>query len=128
MRKLILTLALLTQSANAGVAKLHWTHDYRGTDGEITQLTGFNVYWGVEGTPLTNRIQYGPPMPLPWKIEGDMSHWSKTLENPAWLPGLRVCFRMTAVASELESAPSNTICKTFPSNPNQPIVVNIDTP
>jgi hypothetical protein len=111
--------------ANAGEAKLTWTHDNRAVDGSTVTLTGFNFYWNVNGGAVT-RIQYGPPAALPWKVVAGMYYYSKTFMNDAWVPGATVCFRATAVAGTLESDQSGQVCKVMPSDPTAPVIIEID--
>jgi len=128
MRTFLFTLLLfLGLSAHAGPAKLTWSHDFRATDGSTVALTGFNVYYSVNGGP-EQLVQIGPPMPQPWKTENGVSIWSKTLDIPEGLPGYQVCFQMTAVAGTQESGRSNQACKVFPQDPNAPVIIDIDRP
>lgn len=127
MKALILAL-LFTAQANAGVAKLSWTHDRRATDGSTVTLTGFKVYWGANGAPLTNVITLGPPVPLPWRVVGGSFEWAKTLDVATWVPGVTVCFQMTALAAELESDKTGQVCKSFPMDPNAPNLIDVIIP
>lgn len=127
MKALILAL-LFTSNAYAGVAKLVWQHDRKATDGSTVTLTGFKVYWGANGQPLTNVIALGPPVPLPYRVVGGMFEWAKTLDNPAWIPGATVCFQMTALAAALESDKTGQVCKTFPMDPNAPNIIDVIIP
>ncbi len=127
----ILLLSLLLVGANAfaaGAAKLTWNCDGSATDGSHVPITQFTVYWGLNGAPLTNAIQMGPPAPLPWKMVGIMGTWSKTFTNPAWVPGSNICFVMSAWSGSQESAHTNQVCKTFSTNPNEPAIIDITYP
>lgn len=127
--KLFIILSIIFGSlyANAGRCKLTWAHNYRGTDGSTVVLTGFNFYWTVNGSAET-RITYGPPLPLPWKVENGIYTWSKTYDNTSWTPGSIVCFRATAIAGVEESARSNQVCKTMPVDPTEPTIIDITNP
>ncbi len=131
MRETIIALCLMiaaSVASAAGTAKLTWNHDGRATDGSIVPITAFTVYWGQNGGPLTNAIQVGPPAPLPWKVVGIMSTWSKTFTNPAWVPGASMCFVMSAWSGAQESTHTNQVCKVFPTNPNEPTIIDIVYP
>jgi hypothetical protein len=127
MKALILTL-LFTMQAHAGVAKLTWSHDRKATDGSTVTLTGFKIYWGINDGPRTNVYVLANPMPIPWKLENGFYWWSKTYDNPAWVPGSTVCFHATALAAELESDPSGTVCRLFPMDPNAPNLIDVVLP
>ncbi len=130
MRNLLLTMCLLLGSvamAN-GQAKLTWNHDGSSTDGTIVPITAFTIYYGPQGGALNKTIQIGPPAPLPWKVVGAMKTWSKTLTDPAWVPGASYCFAMSAWSFSQESSHSNQVCKTFTSNPNEPTIIDIIYP
>ena len=127
MRALILAL-LFTVQANAGVAKLTWQHDRRATDGSTVTLTGFKIYWGMNGAALTNVVTLANPMPLPWKVENGMYTWSRTLDVPLWVPGSRVCFQASALATDQESDRSGQVCKDFPMNPSVPNIIDVVLP
>jgi hypothetical protein len=128
MRTLVLLAFLFSCESFAGQAKLSWTHDKKATDGSLVTLTGFRVFWGINGQPETNVIALTNPMPLPWKVVGGVYTWSKTLDNVAWVPGSTVCFRMTALASDLESDQTGQACKTFPLDPNAPTIIDVTIP
>lgn len=129
MEKIFIVLVVLMMSnvAMAGTCKLNWTHGYQATDGSTVVLTGFNFYWRVNGGP-EQRIQYYPPMPLPYKVEGGVYYWAKTFTNDAWAPGTTVCFQATAVAGPEESDRSGQVCKTMPSDPTAPNIIDITNP
>jgi hypothetical protein len=128
MKALILLAAIVfSTSAYAGDVKLLWTHDYKATDGSTVTLTGFNFYWDVNGGPIT-KIQYWPPMPLPYKVVAGLYYFAKTFNNPAWVPGATVCFRASAVAGPLESDQTGPVCKTMPADPTAPTIINVDVP
>ncbi len=116
---------LLSSSAHAGTVKLTWTSDEKGTDGTPVTLTQFNAFWNVQATTDSGVIKLGPPLPAPWKNNGGVYTWSKTLSNDIWEPGVTICFYMTAMAGMQESSPSNTVCKVMSSIPSQPILINI---
>lgn len=129
MNKIILPIILLLSvSANAGRAKLNFTHNNLGVDGSTITLTAFNVYWGIQGQPVNMVVPLGPPAPLPWKVDAGVYYYSKTLDDATWTPGTTVCFQMTAFAKDLESGRSNQVCKKMPSDPSKPVIVNIDNP
>jgi hypothetical protein len=128
VRTVVLILALLSTSwASAGTCKLNWTHGYLAEDGSTVTLTGFNFYWRVNNGP-EQRIQYYPPMPLPYKVENGVYFWAKTFVNDAWTPGATVCFTATAVAGPLESNRSGQVCKTMPADPTAPNIIDITNP
>jgi hypothetical protein len=126
--KAIILVLLFSLNANAGTAKLSWTHDNKAEDGSIVVLTAFKVYWGVNGAPNNAVIPLGPPALLPWKVVAGMYHYAKTLNDASWVPGATVCFQMTALAGALESDRSGQVCKLMPSDPNAPVIVDVDTP
>ena len=129
MNKLIFILiAFFSISASAGRVKINWTHDHRAVDGSTVVLTSFNLYWGLSGQPITNIIALGPPALLPWKVEAGRYFYSRTIDRVEWTQGANVCFRMTALSSTEESGQSNQICKTMPSDPTVPVIIDIDTP
>lgn len=128
MRALVLAAVLFgSLSATAGTCKLSWTHGYQAVDGSTVVLTGFNFYWRVNGG-AEQRIQYYPPMPLPYKVENGVYYWAKTFTNDAWTPGATVCFQATAVAGTLESDRSGQVCKTMPADPTAPNIIDITNP
>ena len=128
MKKLITLFLVFSASAHAGTAKLTWSHNGQSFDGSPVTITQFNVYWGVQGTGLTNIIPLGPPAPTPWRIDNGVSTWSRTLNRNEWQPGMTICFQMTALAQTEESGRSNVVCKTFPESPDEPIIIDIDRP
>ena len=125
--KTILLTFLFSINAYAGDAKLLWTHDYRATDGSLVTLTGFNFYWRVNGGAET-KIQYWPPMPLPYKVVNGMYYFAKTFSHASWVPGATVCFQASAVAGPLESDRTGQVCKTMPLNPSVPATIDVDIP
>jgi hypothetical protein len=128
MKYFILTLiTLVSISASAGKSKISWTHTNQAIDGAIITLTGFNFYWRVDGGP-EQKIQYWPPMPTPWKVEGGVFYWTKTFEHAAWIPGSTVCFQATALSGPAESGRSNQVCKKMPADPAVPVIIDITTP
>lgn len=128
MRALILAAFLSVPGISwAGDCKLLWTHDFKAMDGSTVVLTGFNFYWRVNGGAET-KIAYGPPMPLPYKVVNGMYYFAKTFSNTAWAPGTSVCFQATAVAGLEESDRSGQVCKTMPSDPTAPNIIDITVP
>ncbi len=129
MEKIFIALVvlMLSSAAVAGTCKLNWQHDNRATDGSTVTLTGFNFYWRVNSGP-EQRIQYWPPMPLPWKVENGMYYWAKTFDHSAWVAGATVCFQATAVAGAEESDRSGQVCKTMPVDPSVPNIIDITNP
>jgi hypothetical protein len=126
MRKLIAALSFLfCTSAIAGEAKLTWCHNYLAEDGSTVTITGFKFYWRVNGG-AESVLTYGPPAPLPWKVQNGCYYYSKTYVNDAWVPGSTVCFMASAVAGTLESDRSGQVCKTMPSDPAAPVIIEID--
>lgn len=126
MRYLILVAVILSSVvAEAGEAKLTWTHDNKAVDGSTVVLTGFKFYWRVNGG-AESVISYGPPAPLAWKVVSGMYYYSKTYVNDAWTPGSNVCFQASAVAGTLESDRSGQVCKVMPSDPTAPVIIEID--
>lgn len=126
--KFLLAIAILGAaiSASASPAKLLWTHDYRAVDGSLVTITGFKVYWGVNGQPNTNVLTYGPPAPIPYKVVNGMYYYAKTFDNPLWTAGTTVCFQMSAVAGTQESDRSGQVCKVYPLDPTAPVIIEID--
>jgi hypothetical protein len=129
VKKLILiAIYLAAFNANAGTAKLLWTHDYKGVDGTTVTITGFKFYWNINGGPFSNVLPYGPPAPIPYKVVSGMYYYAKTFDVAAWVPGTTVCFKATALAGDLESDPSGPVCKVFSVKPDEPVIVDIDKP
>lgn len=129
MRKIIMMLLLISSSVvQANQLKVFWQHDFKATDGSAVTITAFKAYWGVGTNPRTNAIQWGPPSLIPFKVVSGSYYFAKTMDNVAWTPGTQVCMDMTALADKLESAHSNFICKTVPSNPTEPVIIDLTTP
>ena len=129
MNKLLLFLTAMTLTivANAGTAKISWTSDYKATDGSLITLTGFKVYYAPSGQPKTNVVDLENPAPWPYKSVGGLYYYAKTLTDAAWMPGSVQCFEMTALGGGLESVHTGQVCKTFPLNPLQPVIIDIIT-
>lgn len=129
MKIILVTLgALLSISASAGQAKLTWSFDNRTVSGQPVTVSQFRIYYGMQGQPLSTIINLGPPAPLPWRVVNGIATYSKTYDRPEWTPNSTWCFQMTALANSEESAPSNMICRTFPEDPNAPVLIDIVTP
>lgn len=129
MRTLVSIIVLmLLNVANAGSAKLSWSHSGAQVGGGFTTLTEFRVYWYFEGNELDD-VMFSFGMPNPYKVDpgtNPMKYWSWTLHNETdWHPGDRVCFKMTALDANGESAKTGPVCKTFTHDPNAPILIEI---
>lgn len=128
--KIFIAIILFSLNSWAGSAKLTWCHDGSAVDGSKVPITGFKIYWRFHGQTTEQTIQFGNGlfMPDPWKIEPNgMKWWSQTLtKDDVWLPGVRVCFRMTAFSFDEESAKTNEVCKVFSEDPNAPILINLN--
>lgn len=124
MKSILIMFLLYGCHSYAGTAKITWNHTLTDNLGNSIVLDGFKVYWGANGAPLTNVVPLA--MLQPWKSENGMHTFSKTLTLTQWVPGMAVCFQMTAFVPNMESPKSNQACKTFSTDPNAPIIIDID--
>lgn len=116
-----ITTLILSLNVYAGTGKLGWKHDGKDTSGLTVAITKYRAYCGLQGQPLTQVTEIGPPAPGPWKIDTDGAGvFSKTVTKAEWLPGQIVCCEITAFADTLESAHSTQACKAFTGSPSQP--------
>ena len=127
MKYLILSLVFsLALPAYAGSARVRWTHEHRAVDGSTITPTGFNLYWGLQGQPVSQMIATGPISP--WQSVSGVYHYSRTFTHANWTPGATVCFQMSALAGELQSGRSNQVCRVMPSDPAAPVIIVIENP
>ena len=122
MRIFLTTILLaLGVTANAGTAKLTWNHVKKDTSGAVIEINKFVVYWGLQGQPIANAINIGPPLPEVISSAGDVLTYTRTFTKPEWLPAQTICFQMTAFGmTAIESARSTQVCKRFDGPPVTP--------
>ena len=131
MRSLILIATLLLGvSAQAGVIQLNWKNNDKGIDGSTVVINRYFLYWGVQGSPVTNKIDLGAPPVTPISVVGDMKTFRQIMSKPEWTVGATMCFEMTAAVMYgtqlVESIRSNQICRVInPLMPMSPTIVEI---
>lgn len=131
MKKILLVLlALYSMNVNAGTATARWEHDSKDTSGAIVLLNKFKLYWGLQGQPITNVIEIGPPLPQPISTLNGINTYSFVTTNSEWLAHQNICFEMSALMLDgttlVESEHTPQVCKLMPViSPKMPAALTI---